>query len=75
MGCDASYFEPLPCPKCGKKPIGSVWEHRFNGNKIRQLGCCGLMARGQTKQKVEEKWNEMVLEYTIRSYGERRNDG
>ena len=71
MGCDASYYEPLPCPECGKQPRYTVWYHRYNESQIHQLGCCKEvgMARRHSKEKVKEKWNIMVLKYAL---GERR---
>lgn len=64
MSCDISCFEPLHCPKCGKKPRYTLWEHRCSGSKMYQLDCCREVgfARRHTKEKAKERWNLMALE-------------
>ena len=69
MSCDASYFEPLPCPKCGKKPLYVIWEHRHSDRKIHSYSSCGIRARKYTKQEALAKWNLLALKYAM---GERR---
>lgn len=75
MSCDISYFEPLPCPKCGGKPRYTVWEHRNNGSKMYQLGCCREVgfARRHTTEKAKERWNSMVLEW-LQSHAEKEGE-
>ena len=69
MGCSGSFdiTKPVVCPKCGKEPKFTIWEHLYNGNKMHQLGCCleVYMGRGRTKQEAKEKWNKFALEYAL----------
>lgn len=67
MSCDASYFEPLPCPKCNKQPLYLIWE--YYGRKSHRFSCCRILARGDTKQDAQAKWNILALKYAL---GERR---
>ena len=66
MSCDASYFEPLPCPKCNKQPLYVVWEHRHNDREIHSFSCCGIRARRYTKQDALAKWNLLALKYALK---------
>ena len=67
MSCDASYFEPLPCPKCGKQPLYTAWV--LHGRKFPRFSCCGIYGKGDTKQDALAKWNFLALKYAL---GERR---
>ena len=65
MSCDASYFEPFPCPKCNKKPVYTAWA--LYGRKFPRFtcGCCRTYANGDTKQDALAKWNRLALEYAL----------
>jgi hypothetical protein len=69
MGFSGSFdiTKPLVCPKCGKEPKFTAWEHLHNGTIIFQLGCCREVGFGRrhTKQSAIERWNTMVLEYAL----------
>ena len=70
MSCDASHFEPFPCPKCNKQPIYTAWE--YYGRKLHRFscGCCRSYAKGDTKQDAQAKWNILALKYAC---GERKD--
>ena len=66
MSCDASCFEPLPCPKCNRKPLYVVWEHIHNGSEIHRFSCCGIKVGKYSKQDALAKWNRLALEYALK---------
>lgn len=72
MGCNSmpDITKPLPCPKCGKEPRHTVWTNKNNGHKMHQYLCCGIPARRHSEQAAVERWNQMVLELLIKTFGE-----
>ena len=69
MGCNSlpDITKPLACPKCGKEPTYTKWEHKYNGNLIHMFGCCKEVGWGRrhTKEAAAARWNMMVLEYAF----------